>query len=311
MRETPLHVRNIVVSLLQSGLSYRQVADRLVLGYGTVQKIATVSGIERVRPKRGRPSKLSETTKRSIVRNVCSGKYDTAVQAARDLQTDQGITVNPQTIRNVLKSKGLRARHKVKKPAISLRNRKKRLEFAKVHEHWTLADWSRVIWSDETKINRFASDGRLWCWKRNDEGLSNRTTQATVKHGGGSVMIRGCMTANGVGDVKRIEGTMNGQVYCDILSEHLVNTIENHDMNLDEIIFQQDNDPKHTCRKAQKWFEDAEIETMTWPPQSPDLNPIEHFKGCTQKEAERLRIASNRHRGAHSSYQLGMVQDHS
>ena len=46
------------------------------------------------------------------------------------------------------------------------------------------------------------------------------------------------------------------------------------------IVFQQDNDPKHTAifvkealkEKEEKW---KVLKVMTWPPQSPDLNSVE------------------------------------
>ena len=41
------------------------------------------------------------------------------------------------------------------------------------------------------------------------------------------------------------------------------------------MIFMQDNAGIHTAKKVKKWFEDQGIPLFSWPPYSPDMNPIE------------------------------------
>jgi hypothetical protein len=125
-------------------------------------------------------------------------------------------------------------------------------------------DWKRVLWSDETKINRIGSDGRVYTWKKKGEPLSDRTTTPTVKHGGNNLMVWGCMGWNGAGVLTEVQGIMDKMQYCDILDVGVVESFERLKMPEGERLFQQDNDPKHSSNLATQWFQDNNIEVMVW-----------------------------------------------
>ena len=87
----------------------------------------------------------------------------------------------------------------------------------------------------------------------------------------------------------KIDGKMDGNLYLQILKDELQQTLEYYGLNPPDIIFQQDNNPKHTCRLAKKWLEEQQFRTMVWPAQSPDLNPIEYLWGCSREGLQSMK----------------------
>ncbi|CAF1457733.1 unnamed protein product [Rotaria sordida] len=115
-------------------------------------------------------------------------------------------------------------------------------------------------------------------------GLYGRTAQEydpvctvpTVKHGGGNVKVWGCFAWNGVGNLVFINGNMTGEMYKDILKDNLIQSATKLNLG-NEMLFQHDNDPKHTARIVKNWLDNQGIKRLIWSPFSPDMNPIEHL----------------------------------
>ncbi|KAG0865681.1 hypothetical protein G6F15_012852 [Rhizopus arrhizus] len=123
---------------------------------------------------------------------------------------------------------------------------KERYEFARAHLSWTIDDWKKVIFSDETKVNRIGSDGLQWTWTNGDK-------------------------------LKDFQESINSDFYIGILEDELMKTIDWYELQKEDIIFQQDNASIHTAKKVSEWLENNNIGVLRWPPQSLDLNPIENL----------------------------------
>jgi transposase len=281
MKTTTASKVNSAITMLRNGVSIREIAEKLSLGKSTIGRIRMKHFPVVECSKGGRPPLLPEADKRYCVRKVTKGRISNAVKVTKMLEEDIQIKVSPKTVRRALRAAGLGSIEKEKKPLLRDANVKKRLAWCKQHKDWTVDDWKRVIWTDETKINRFNSDGRQWAWIRAGEQLQNHHVKLTVKHGGGSIMLWSAITYAGVGWMCKIDGNMDKTLYKEILEDELEQTIAISTDKLcfrrDQVIFQQDNDPKHTSKLVTNYLQDQSYQVMQWPPQSPDLNPIENM----------------------------------
>ena len=115
----------------------------------------------------------------------------------------------------------------------------------------------------------------------------------TVKHGGGNLMVWGCFSANGPGSIHRNDGIMDRFKYKNILKDVMLPHAE-WNMPI-KWVFQQDNDPKHTAKVVKQWFQDNHLSVMDWPPQSPDLNPIENLWEIVNSRINREGVRNKDH----------------
>jgi transposase len=271
-----------MVERIDNGMTYREAGREFGIDHKTTARLyRTVKSIGNIRRKvgSGPQRKWSERESRIAKKLIHTGKANTAVDVRRILEGDYKKKLSVETVRRILRSHGLNGRIRIKKPLLTARHKKLRLKFAKKYRKWKKEDWRKVMFTDETKINRFGSDGKLYCWRKKNEPMSDRTTKPSVKGGGGGFMVWSCFGYNGVGWATKITGTMNQTLYKDVLEDEMKGSIEYciPGQHQDDFIFAQDNAPCHKAESIMKWFQGEGITLLEHPPQSPDLNPIENL----------------------------------
>src|ERR1700754_4507175 len=80
MHPIPSDKHPIIISLLLSGASTREIERKIVVGKSTVGRIRKEVGPDKENIKKGRPPKLSPYDKRRIINQIESGKLGNAVQ---------------------------------------------------------------------------------------------------------------------------------------------------------------------------------------------------------------------------------------
>ncbi len=185
-----------------------------------------------------------------------------AASIAAEVEEEGGQPVSAQTIRCILHHISLHGCCSRRKPLLKMMHKKARKQFAEYKQTEDMDYWNHVLWSDETKINLFGSDGVKRVWRQPGEEYKDKSVLPTVKHGCESVMVWGCMSAAGTGELQFIEGTMNANMYCDILKQSMIPSLRRLGRRA---VFQHDNDPKHTSKMTTALLKKLRVKVIFWP----------------------------------------------
>ncbi|GFS53510.1 transposable element Tcb1 transposase [Trichonephila clavipes] len=143
----------------------------------------------------------------------------TAAQIVTDVHEKLNKIICADTARKILKKVGYRSRLARRKLYISMTNQLKRIAFENEHINKPPEFCRSIIFTGESKLCIFSIKGRKLAWNKLCTELQKEHLVSTVKHGGGGVMVWGCMTSNGVGKLKYIESIMNKYDYLDVLKK--------------------------------------------------------------------------------------------
>ena len=90
-------------------------------------------------------------------------------------------------------------------------------------------------------------------------------------------MIWGCMSYDGVGPLAIVNGSVTCAKYRRIFQKHFLPLVSERQHRGKATILQDDNAPFHRASVVTSWKNNHCLESIEWPAQSPDLNPIENL----------------------------------
>jgi len=277
-----------ILTLDHSGLSTRAIASEVARSQSTVSRILrtydykTFNARDRTRIGKRKTTKHEDR----ILTRTAKANDD---KAYRDIIYMSGIQVSRKTLRRRLKEIDLYSRVRRQKPVLKPSHKAARLRWARKYQNWTVEDWKKVIWSDESAIVLGRKSRRRRCIRKKGQAFLSRYCDGTVKSGKVTIMVWACFTGAGPGPLIVCDaGSVNADRYLEILKDGVVTLVDKllevppgADSIVvatdDTFLFMHDNAPCHTATKVKNFLKKRRLPTMKWPAQSPDLNPIENL----------------------------------
>ncbi len=167
-KELPEELRDRLVARHRSGKVTKKISAALKVPKSTVASIILkwkTFGTTRTLPRAGRPAKLSYRGRRALVREVKKNPKITVAELQRCIR-EMGESCRKSTITAALHQSGLYGRVARRKPLLSARHMKARMEFAKKHLKDSKMVTNKILWSDETKIELFGLNSKRYVWRK-------------------------------------------------------------------------------------------------------------------------------------------------
>ncbi|KAL0149236.1 hypothetical protein M9458_055470 [Cirrhinus mrigala] len=160
--------------------------------------------------------------------------------------TAAGVSASRTTTHRRMQDMSFSCRIPCVRPLLNNRQHQKRLAWAKNKKNWTAAEWSKVIFSDESKFCiSFGNQGPR-VWRKRGEAQNPRCLRSSVKFPQ-SVMVWGAMSSAGVGPLCFLRSKVNAAVYQGVL-EHFMLPAADQLYGDADFIFQQDLAPAHSAK---------------------------------------------------------------
>jgi len=203
-------------------------------------------------------------------------RYDTLSlnDLVRFAQTNLGISVGRSTISRVLNEFGMTSYTLPKKPKLTSAQRKDRVSWCTGHLDWSIDDWSKVIFSDESSFELINRHNKIYIRRyRYDQHRLEKSQPRT--HKGGGLGMWGCLTNHGVGNLVFYQGSIDSSKYIELLDSNLSSAFNRFPVSdRTGAILQQDNAKIHTSKKTLTYMKNKRIKLLSWPANSTRCLPL-------------------------------------
>ena len=156
-----------IVTLSESRI-YRIQRNANERGFRPENSLIILAEYVKDKPRSGRPIKATPEIEEEIQESITRDRY-----AREEILTQIGLEVGLlfNSILRILKRLSYRKVKPSTKPGLTKEIRAARLVFCEKYKHWTIEDWKRVIWTDETSVVLGARRGVVRVWRTILEGI--------------------------------------------------------------------------------------------------------------------------------------------
>lgn len=276
--------KTIIDTLHRMGKPQKFIAKEAGCSQSAVSK--HINGKSSGREKCGRRRCTSKRDDRGLQRILKQRRFKNLAEIQKEW-TEAGVIASKTTTFRRIREMGYSCRVPRVKPLLNQSQRRKRLNWAKEKKDWTVGQWSKVLFSDESKVCLSFGNQGPRVWRKTGEEQNPSCLRSSVKYPQ-SVMIWGAMSSAGVGKLCFLKSKVTATVYQNVLEDFMIPSAEDLYGDAD-FIFQQDLAPAHTARSTKTWFDAHAITVLDWPANSPDLNPIENLWGILKRKMRGTR----------------------
>ena len=107
------------------------------------------------------------------------------------------------------------------------------------------------------------------------------------------LMIWGCISIHGTGRLHVVEGMMNSEQYLQVLHKRFIPQLLDWYADGSGVLM-HDGAPCHRSRLVNAYLDEAGLEVLPWPGNSPDLNPIEGIWKILKDKVNRTAATNRR-----------------